>query len=102
MWWYVVFSVGEGVFFAGCDEVPEFEFFGEAVLGAFVGAEDVLREVFGAEAFYGLVCGVLEGAADGVDVAVDVFCDAVGADGDVAEVEFVVTPAVAEEAAGAE
>ncbi len=45
---------------------------------------------------------VLEAAAEGVDVAVDVFCDAVGADGDVAEVEFVVMPAVAEEAAGAE
>ena len=95
----VVFSVGEGVFFAGCDEVPEFEFSGESFFGAFVGLEDVLGEVFGAEARDGLMGCVLEAAAEGVDVAVDVFCDAVGADGYVAEVEFVVMPAVAEEAA---
>lgn len=99
--WDVVFAVGEGVGFAWCDEVPEFEFFGVAVLGAFVGLEDVGREVFCAEARDCLVCGVLEGAAKGVDVAVGVFGDAVGADGDVAEVEVVVVPAVAEEAAGA-
>ena len=47
---YVFISVGEGVFFARGDEVPEFEFFGESVFGAFVGAEDVRGEVFGAEA----------------------------------------------------
>ena len=81
--------------------MPEFESFGEAVAVVVVGLADGVRQAVVAEAFGGLVGGVFEAAADGVDGAVCVFGDAVGADGDVPVVEFAVAQAVAEEASGA-